>query len=96
MKNMYSLEIFVFVFDTYACSLVLGSDRSARRKKQAADGKLDTPTVSLTAASVTDLDNITQHQIVYKKVNVLSFLQLFRWAFLIRPAVCLLCFRWNN
>lgn len=54
----------------YIPSLVIGSERSARRKKQKADGNppVDTPTVSLTAASMTDLDNITQHQIVYKKV----------------------------
>lgn len=57
-----------FFFDIR--SLVIGSERSARRKKQKTDGNLpvDTPTVSLTAASMTDLDNITQHQIVYKKV----------------------------
>lgn len=55
-------------------SLVIGSERSARRKKQKGDGGLpvDTPTVSLTAASMTDLDNITQHQIIYKKVNTLT------------------------
>ncbi|VVC28367.1 G-protein gamma-like domain,DEP domain,Winged helix-turn-helix DNA-binding domain,RGS domain,RGS [Cinara cedri] len=50
---------------------IIGSERSARRKKQKADELGDTPTVSLTAASVTDLDNVTQHQIVYKKMEQL-------------------------
>jgi len=61
------MPIFYFF---YIRSLVIGSERSARRKKQKTDGNqpVDTPTVSLTAASMTDLDNITQHQIVYKKV----------------------------
>lgn len=59
------------LFTVMLYSLVIGSERSARRKKQKADGNLpiDTPTVSLTAASMTDLDNVTQHQIIYKKVK---------------------------
>jgi len=62
-----------YIFKAMGQSLVIGSDRSARRKKQKGDGSapVDTPTVSLTAASMTDLDNITQHQIVYKKMEQL-------------------------
>ncbi|XP_025202701.1 regulator of G-protein signaling 7-like isoform X1 [Melanaphis sacchari] len=62
-----------YIFKAMGQSLVIGSERSARRKKQKTDGNVpvDTPTVSLTAASMTNLDNITQHQIVYKKMEQL-------------------------
>jgi hypothetical protein len=65
----------------YAFSLVIGSERSARRKKQKDGLSIDTPTVSLTAASMTDLDNITQHQIIYKKVNILAHIILLYLSF---------------
>ncbi|XP_050548118.1 regulator of G-protein signaling 7 isoform X2 [Daktulosphaira vitifoliae] len=61
-----------YIFKAMGQSLIIGSERSSRRKKQKGDGKfVDTPTVSLTAASMTDLDNVSQHQLVYKKMEQL-------------------------